>query len=246
MLRISALLLSLTLVACATQLGVREKSDLRRQMFSQIVFAPDYDSRRADFLAKWASPLRISLKDRDSESIDKYKSTVITQIGILARITGLDLALATENNPANITIHFDTSDGLQKLARTSTAKAEIAASGCSASISKDASHRITTARLLILINPDAQEINLMSGTLNSALARNEINRFTHCLIKGLIQILGFVNPSDVITPSIFNSSKNLSHPTSVDLKMIKTLYDASLKPGMPRREALLAAEKLLQ
>jgi hypothetical protein len=65
-------------------------------------------------------------------------------------------------------------------------------------------------------------------------------------VKGLIQILGFVNPSDVITPSIFNSVRNLSQPTSLDLKIIRSLYDGSLKPGMPRREALQVAEKLLQ
>ena len=251
MLKSLIILLTLALTACATQLGVRDKADLRRQMFSQVVFAPDYDSRRTDFLAKWTNPLGITFKDQNTESIEKYKSTVKNQTDALAKTTGLNIRLVTESNPANVTIHFDTLGGMQKLATSNAgnaaaAKASISASGCHAEIDRSADHRITAARIFVTVNPDAKSVQLLSGSYNTEEARNENIRITQCLVKSLIQILGFVNSSDVITPSIFNSVRNLSHPTSLDLKIIQALYHNSLKPGMPRREALKAAERLLQ
>ena len=244
-------LLALALTACATQLGVRDDGDLRRQMFSQVVFAPDYDSRRSDFLAKWTVPLRIKLRDQNTESIGKYTSTVKKQTEALVKMSGLDIKVVSESSPANVIIQFDTLGGMQKLATSNTgnaaaAKASISAAGCHAEIVKNTGHTITAARIFVVVNPDAKSVQLLSGSYNTAEAKNEKTRVTQCLVKGLIQILGFVNPSDVITPSIFNSVRNLSQPTSLDLKIIKALYDSSLKPGMPRREALQVAEKLLQ
>ena len=241
-------LLALALTACATQLGVRDDGDLRRQMFSQVVFAPDYDSRRSDFLAKWTVPLRIKLKEQNTESIKKYTSTVKNQAKALAKMSGLDIKMVSRSNPANVTIHFDTLGGMQKLATSNAAadKASNSALGCHAQIIKNPGHTITSAGIYVVVNPNAESVQLLSGSYNTAEARNEKTRVTQCLVKGLIQILGFVNPSDIITPSIFNSVRNLSQPTSLDLKIIRSLYDGSLKPGMPRREALQVAEKLLQ
>jgi hypothetical protein len=245
------ILLTLVLSACATQLGVRDKVDLRRQMFSQVVFAPDYDSRRTDYLRKWTSPLSVTLKDQNGKSIEKYKPTANGQISVLENMTGLKISLATENNPANVTIHFDTLAGMQKLATSSSgnagaAKASISNTGCHAEIDKNSDHRITAGRIFITINPNAEIVKLMNGQLNTEEDRDENLRITQCLVKGLIQILGFVNSSDVITPSIFNSAQNLSRPTSLDLKIIKALYNSSLKPGMQRKQVLQVVENLLQ
>ena len=251
MLKPLIILTTLALTACATQLGLRDKVDLHRQMFSQIVFAPDYDSRRKDYLRKWNSPLSIKLKDQTGKSIEKYKGTVEGQSSALEKITGLKISLATESNPANVTIQFDTLEGMQKRAASNSgyataAQASISNSGCHAWIEKHSDHRITAARIFVIVDPSAESIQLLSGTLNSNEQLNEQLRVSQCLVKGLIKILGFVNPSDIITPSIFNSTRNLSRPTSLDLKFIKTLYNASLKPGMPRKQALQLVENLLQ
>ncbi len=250
MLKSAIILLTLALSACATQLGVRDKVDLRRQMFSQVVFAPDYDSRRTDYLGKWTGSLSIKLKDQGGKSIEKYKSRVIKQIEVLGNITGLKILLATENNPPNVTIKFYSLEEMQNLAALNTgdaaaAKASISKSGCHAEIDKNSDHRITGARIFVTVNPSAESVQLMNGTLNAEVAKEEELKVTQCLVKSLIQILGFVNASDVITPSIFNDARNLSYPTSVDLKIIKALYNASLKPGMPRKQALTVVEDLL-
>lgn len=238
--------ISLVLAACATQLGIKEKVDLRRQMFSQVVFAPDFDSRRKDFLAKWTSPPRIKLEDRNTKSIDNYKSIVTGQAKALEKPTGLKISLATEAKAANVTITFDILAGIQKMTRSSVGKTNITNTGCHAEINKSSDHRITAARIFVVVNPDAESIQLMNGTLNAEEEANEKTRITQCLVKGLLQALGFVNSSDVITPSIFNTSRNLSRPTSLDLRLIRTLYDPSLTAGMPRRVALQAAEPLLK
>lgn len=250
MLKSAILLLTLALSACATQLGVRDRADLHRQMFSQIVFAPDYDSRRADYLGKWRGPLSIKLKDRDGKSIEKYKPAVKEQAEVLGKLTGLKIALATENNPPNVTIEFYSLEDMQQLAASNAksaaaAKASVANAGCYGGIDKNSDHRITAARVFIIINPDAESVKLLNGTFNEQAEREENLKITTCLVKGLIQVLGFVNRSDVITPSIFNSVRNLSRPTNLDLKFIKALYSSSLKPGMSRKQALSAVDDLL-
>jgi hypothetical protein len=244
--KLIVILISLVLAACATQLGIKDKVDLRRQMFSQVVFAPDFDSRRKDYLAKWTSPPRIKLEDHNTRSIDKYKYIVTGQAKALEKSTGLKISLATETNPANVTITFDILARIQKLTRSSVGKSNITNTGCHTEIDKSSDHRITAARILVVINPDAESIQLMNGTLNAEEEVNEKARITQCLVKGLLQTLGFVNSSDVITPSIFNTVRNLLHPTSLDLRLIRTLYDPSLTAGMPRRLALQAAEPLLK
>lgn len=244
--KLIVILISLVLAACATQLGIKEKVDSRRQMFSQVVFAPDFDSRRKDYLAKWTSPPRIKLEDHNTRVNSKYKSIVTDQAQALEKPTGLKISLATETNPANITINFDLLAGLQKLTRSSVGKSNITNTGCHAEIDKSSDHRITAARIFVVVNPGARSIKLMNGTLNAEEEENETARITQCLVKGMLQALGFVNSSDVITPSIFNTARNLSRPTSLDLRLIRTLYDPSLTAGMPRRVALQAAEPLLK
>jgi Protein of unknown function (DUF2927) len=240
MLKPTVTLFALTLSACATQLGVRDKVDLRRQMFSQVVFAPDYDSRRQDFLAKWSSPLRITIKGEDGKT---HIGTVASQAKTLADLTGLDIAVVGESKPSNITVYFEREGNMETLAgprirNVKRMQAALAATGCHFTIDKDSSQRITGAALFIRTELKVKAITIRSGTPSPTIKP--------CLGQTLTQILGFPNISEVIQPSIFNANAQLRQPTSLDLKFIKALYAPSLKPGMKRRDVLKVVEKLLR
>ena len=228
MMKLFVSLLALALTACATQLGVRDKANLRRQMFSQVVFAPDYDSRRLDFLAKWTSPLRIMIKGEDGEA---HKGSVTAQAKTLADLTGLDIAVVGEGKPANVTIYFAQEGAMEALAGSrirnrERMQANLLATGCHFLIDKDSSYRITGAAVFIRTGKDVTTVK-------------------SCVSRVVTRILGFLNNSELIQPSMFNAEYQLKHPTALDLKFIRALYAPTLKPGMARREALLAAEKLL-
>ena len=240
MLKPIVILLALTLTACATQLGVRDRIDLRRQMFSQIVFAPDFDSRRQDYLAKWASPLRITIKGEDGQY---HKGTVSSQAETLAELTGLDIKVVGENKSANITVYFAREGDMAALAgsrirNAQRMRANLLATGCHFNISKDSDHRITGAALFIRTEIIVKAITIRSRTPEPTIKP--------CLGQTLTRALGFPNISEVIQPSIFNADAQLRQPTSLDLKFIRGLYAPALKPGMPRREALAEVEKFLQ
>jgi hypothetical protein len=235
MLKRIVILLALALSACATQLGIRDKVDLRRQMFTQIVFAPDYDSRRKDFLAKWTSPLRITLKGDKTETFEQAKSrksTVKQKAKALAALTGLDIAVVGENTPPNVTIFFAAIENMGELAGSRISNLErvqtrLLATGCHFTIEKDSGSRITGATIFIRTGDD-----VITGT--------------SCLSQDLTSILGLSNNSELIQPSIFNANAQLRQPTTLDLQFIRALYAPALKAGMPRKQVLQELEKLLQ
>ena len=223
------ILFTLLLGACATQFGLRDNSEKQLTMFSQVVFAPDYDSRRTDYLAKWASPLRINLLGDDAED---QRTPVKSQAQALSKLTGLDIALASADKPANVTIYFATPEKMNELASAvmrdrPSISSVLNTNGCASYYDKDAGNRITSARVFVHTGEKV-------ATVNS------------CISQQMTHILGMPNKSDLIQPSIFNAGAQLLQMTTLDLKMVRALYAPTLKPGMPRRDALLIADELLQ
>ncbi len=222
-------LFALTLGACATQLGLRDASEKRLTMFSQIVFAPDYDSRRTDYLAKWTGPLRIALLGDEAED---QRTPVQSQAKSLAKLTGLDITLASESKPANVTIYFTTAEKMDALAGAainsrSALKSALLSKGCASYFDKDAGNRITSARVFVHTG-------------------EKVTTVSSCISRQMTHILGMPNTSDLIQPSIFNAGVQLLQMTTLDLKFVRALYTPALLPGMARRDALLIADELLQ
>lgn len=235
MLKRIVILLALALTSCATQLGIRDKVDLRRQMFSQIVFAPDYDSRRKDFLAKWTKPLRITLKGDKTElqkEAESRKELVKDQAKALAALTGLDIKVVGGNQASNVTIIFAEIENMAEVAGSrirnrDLLQTSLLATGCHFTIDKDSGSRITGATIFIRIGED-------------------VITHTSCLSHDLTYILGLSNNSELIQPSIFNAKAQLSQPTTLDQQFIRALYAPTLKAGMPRKQVLHELEKLLR
>lgn len=246
-----AALLALFLSACATQLGVRNTSDQRVTMFSQVVFSPDYDSRRTDFVTKWTTPIRVHLRDRDTVFVGKYKGVVNKHAEALSKLTGIKISLVTESNSPNVSIYFDSRTGIKQYAKvyareTSAAQAALSGSGCYSEIDKNASYQITGAR--IFVHAEKAATRMLSTSNNQAREADEATRLrvNRCLTLEMIRIMGFRNSSDILTPSIFNADRYLEQTTVLDLQLIRTLYKPELRAGMPRAEALKAAMAHLQ
>lgn len=243
-------LIALIVSGCATQIGMRNTADQRLTMFSQIVFAPDYDSRRTEYLAKWTGPLRITLQDRDTYFVETYRSAIQTQLESIAKLTGLATKIVPESANPNITIFFDTLTGIKEYASTyarqKSAAANIDSAGCHSEIDRNARHEIQAAR--VFIRAERKVAGMLSTRNNAVDEANEANRLRieRCIALEMIRVVGLRNSSDIITPSIFNSTRNVDKTTVLDLKFIRTLYEPQLKAGMMRKTALQIADGFLQ
>ena len=66
-----------------------------------------------------------------------------------------------------------------------------------------------------------------------------------CVIEELTQLLGLPNDSDRVAPSIFNDKSLYIDLTDHYRLLLRVLYDARMKAGMSRAEALLLARRIL-
>lgn len=67
----------------------------------------------------------------------------------------------------------------------------------------------------------------------------------HCIVEELTQILGLLNDTDHLYPSIFNDWDRGQGLHAWDELMVRTLYDRRIRPGMRRRDALIAARHIM-
>lgn len=67
-----------------------------------------------------------------------------------------------------------------------------------------------------------------------------------CVVEEISQLMGLPNDSAEAVKSIFNDHGRHIELTEADQWMLRILYDPSLKPGMARDEANVAAAKLLE
>ena len=66
-----------------------------------------------------------------------------------------------------------------------------------------------------------------------------------CLHEEIVQSLGLTNDSRAARPSIFNDDQEFALMTEHDALLLRVLYDKRLQPGMPEREAMPIAERVI-
>ncbi len=71
-------------------------------------------------------------------------------------------------------------------------------------------------------------------------------RLLSCFVEELTQITGLVNDSDEVYPSIFNDRSTNQMITPQDWILLRTLYDAALRPGMSASEVRRKVPDILQ
>ena len=66
-----------------------------------------------------------------------------------------------------------------------------------------------------------------------------------CVVEELTQILGLVNDSSAVNPSIFNDQSPHFELTTHDRLMVQLFYDKRISPGMPRESAIATGRIIL-
>lgn len=200
--------------------------------FDLIVFRNEYREGIAQHLRKWVTPIRVYLDTRAGDA-DLHRRLTKAHLARLAAISGHEIRLVDNKRSANLLAVFEHSAKLGELAEelfpdADRIKTIMESSICIGRFYTNGRHEIFKA--VVIIPPDR------------AASKGKLPA---CVVEEITQVLGLPNDSSEVYPSIFNDRSVDDELTAIDITLIRLLYDPSLRPGMPREEALEAVRRIL-
>lgn len=203
--------------------------------FDQIAFGREF-AAPVEKLVRWDGNLAVSL---NGDSAQHWTPEIANQLGVLSNLTELGISLngmQIRQGPANSKpggqIHV-LMDHLTRLNRKL--------------IRNFPGFRVPAS----FINESCKSmaITASGGTIRSAFIFVSIDQpeseIHACIIEELAQSMGLFNDITGDHETIFNDDNRINELTSHDRIMMATLYDARLRPGMARREALPIAAEII-
>lgn len=225
------IVLLMLLGACAPKIDHLSNAQIVDH-FETVAFGREF-AVTSDHLIKWNEPLRILLVGDDIA--ERHRARIEAHLADLTAITGHTIGLTESAEDANVlllvtqrtrfvsilTEAIGRKDHAERIARSMTGNA------CIGSLSSSESGEIQAA--VVLIPNDEYDDLLMRA----------------CIVEELTQLLGLLNDSDEIAPSIFNDTSRFIDLTEHDRLLLRILYAPELKPGMSAEEARAAATVVL-
>ncbi|MFT5482836.1 MAG: hypothetical protein ACI9GW_001490 [Halieaceae bacterium] len=195
------------------------------ESFELIALRNEYGDTGWAPVRKWVEPVRVFVDSR-SGLIHIQKKLVTAHLANLARITGHDIQTTTDQKKANTLLVFDREKNLRSLADTLMPEAQLTnkflnKSVCFATFYLNSDSSIRKAVIIIPVD--------------RARARAKLPT---CVIEELTQIMGLVNDSDKVFPSIFNDKSIDEQLSQHDIRLLKLLYHPTVKAGMSREQVM--------
>lgn len=235
--RIGLLSLGLVLAAAACAGRIDHLgNDQLVDHFETVAFGREF-SERSDHLIKWTQPVRIWIVGDDIA--ERHMGRIEFHVAELASLTGHPIsivarteALAGDNPDANVlmlvaprsqfqpTLRQVMKDDAQadRLARLMTGNA------CIGSVFPEPETGLIKAAVVLIPNGEYTDLLMRA-----------------CIVEEMTQMLGLLNDSDEIKPSIFNDHSRYIDLTEHDRLLLRVLYAPELEPGMGPEEARAAA-----
>lgn len=189
--------------------------------FEVLVFGNEIEPENAStHLAKWVDPIAISVQGRFKKNhidiLRRHLKSLRTVTGHRFRWTrpnedGNNVFMIFLNRKEMATLEIP---GVQQ----SLIRKLAAPGGCYFLTAKNEFNEII--RGWIVVNAERQPFGI-----------------EHCLLEEVAQVMGLPNDSDKVRPSLFSDRDQLTRLGDIDKIMLKTLYDARMKPDMTRAEA---------
>lgn len=173
-------------------------------------------------IRKWAQPLRIWFY---SEAGDRARQQWLlsTHLRQLSRITGLPAEFVPHRNQANVRILFiNDSDrnGMAARELSRTGRRELERSICLGQIRFNRRAEITNGTVVIPVNRAANRGKLAA-----------------CVIEEVTQMLGLINDSRHVHPTVFSDVTDDEFLTGLDFLLLKLLYSPGVVSGMTHAQA---------
>lgn len=174
---------------------------------------------------KWLQPIRYQIDDRTGDQA-LHQRMVSDHLYHLASITGLDIKPAAASDRANLRINFASEQDLDHslsrdfgLSDDTLRHQIIHDSVCLARVKASTEGEIKSAGVIIPVDRARAHGKLMS-----------------CIVEELTQVLGLVNDSNKVFPSIFNDRSFNDFLSGLDYILLKLLYEPEIGAGMRRDE----------
>ena len=188
---------------------------LARQ-FERIAFTSEFGGQnRAGRLIRWNGPVRVRLT---GHMPDRFRAEVERQLAELRMLSGLTIEIASEGAeglPPALTVEFSSSRGGTTFDPEAPCRTLIWETG----------YVINKVQIYITPYPDY------------------VRR--HCIAEELTQALGLADDSPVVRDSIFNDASSRQRIAPWDALMVRVLYDARLRAGMPKAEAMPIVRRII-
>lgn len=185
-------------------------------------------------LNKWQQPIRYQVIDRTGDE-QLHQRMVAAQMLHLASITGLDIRLAEQPDTSNLRIIFASEQDLDHdlmqdfgLSNKAFRQQIIHDSVCLARVKASKNGEIEAAGVIIPVDRARAHGKLMS-----------------CVVEELTQVLGLVNDSAKVFPSIFNDRSFNDFLSGLDYILLKLLYEPSIRAGMNQAELQQQLKQIL-
>lgn len=205
-------------------------ADLVRS-FELIALHNEHGDRGWMPVRKWTKPLSIYLDSRAGLK-DVQRQLVSDHVAKLREITGHEINLVRTREEANVVVVFEREARLRSLVDELLPGKKITddflnSSICFANFDVDA--RFEISRAVVIIPPDRAR----------AYAK-----LPACVIEELTQIMGLINDSVEVYPSIFNDASIDDELSEHDIRLLKILYNPRIKAGMRREEVMPIVREL--
>ncbi len=190
--------------------------EILARQFERIAFSSEFGGEyRAGRLIRWQGPLRVRLAGHYP---DRFRLEVERHLAELRQLSGLAIEIADgggEGAAAQMTVEFSNSRGGTSFDPEAPCRTLI----------WETNHVIRRVQIYITPYPD------------------EVRR--HCIAEELTQALGLADDSRIVRDSIFNDASARQRIAPWDALMVRILYDARLRPGMHRTEAMPIVRRII-
>ena len=219
--------------ASALDFNVVAPIDKLVDKFELSVFRSDY--RGPDFLpnskiSKWTSPIHVRLNGEESERLKGHVAGTLVE---LSRLTDLPMRMVQESDgaTANVDLFVEYLENIESLYRAQWLGPYMETNRkwglCSGTAATNKEKEIFYS------------IIIFRKRLSDLMKRG-------CVIEEFTQSLGLYADSEIIETSVMNEKVRFTDFLPLNDKiMVRTLYDARLKPGMTRAEAMPIVRQII-
>jgi hypothetical protein len=188
--------------------------------FVKIALRREYSTNaKQDIVRKWRKPMRVYVQSKVGSS-KLQKEMVGVQLNHLALITGHRIGFVANAKEANLIVVFTLKKNMKSSMKTlglynNKSDAILEKAVCLGNIKATNKGEIRSAYIHIPVD----------STRSRGL-------FLNCIVEEITQVMGLLNDSDDVFPSIFNDRSIDGYLSGLDYLLLKILYHPKIKMGM--------------
>lgn len=201
--------------------------------FEKIALRREYSTNaKQNMIRKWLRPIRVYVQSTVGDS-NLQKEMVGVQINHLASITGHRIGFVNSIDSANLILVFT----LKKNIKNSMKSLGLYNNGSDAILQEAACLGTITA---------ANNGEILNAAIHIPVDSTRYSGvFLNCIVEEITQVMGLLNDSAEVFPSIFNDQSVDGYLSGLDYLLLKLLYHPKIRAGMKEDQVRIIVTGLL-